>query len=69
MKRWKSILKAVGVAAAVGAGEAFVRGSNVSTSSDLGKTLAIGAVGGVLFWMQSPNNKPARPSPQDPPKH
>ncbi len=68
MKRWKTILKAVAVAAAVGAGEAFVRDADVSTPESLGKTLAVGAVGGVLYWWQSPNKKPARPSPQDPPK-
>ena len=68
MRHWKSILKTVAVVAATGAVDAFVHSGKVSTPEDFAKTLAIGAIGGVLLWMQSPNSKSARPSPQDPPK-
>lgn len=69
MKRWKSILKGLGVAAAGGAVERVISGQGISTPEDLARTAAAGALVGIAYWLKSPNDRPARPSPQDPPKH
>ena len=69
MKRWKSILKSIGVAAAGGAAERVISGQSISTLEDLARTAAVGAIVGIAYWLKSPREAPARPTPLDPPKH
>ena len=68
MRRLKSILKGIGVAAVGGAAERIISGQGVSTPEDFARTAAAGALVGIAYWLKSPREKPAGPSPQEPPK-
>lgn len=58
MQKFKKIAKTVLVVAGTGAVEAFVRSNDISTPQDAAKTLLIGALGAVLFWLRSPRDEP-----------
>lgn len=68
MKRFKAILKGIGVAAVGGAAERIIAGQGISTPEDLARTAAAGALVGIAYWLRSPKDVPERPSPQEPPK-
>lgn len=68
MRRFARIAKTVAAVAATGALDAMAHSGDMGTTEGIARTAAIGALGGVLYWMRSPKDKPETPPRQSPPQ-